>query len=130
MPAGFLLNSSLGRRCSMPASPFRSSTGLPENLAAFLCHLFPFVGGIVFLAIEKRSRFVLFHALQSILLFGGLMVFHALSGFIPLLGFLLAGLLSVLGVVLWAMLLITSLQHKWMKIPWIGDFAEQQVRNW
>ena len=27
-------------------SPFKSSTGLPENLAATLCYLFPMVGGI------------------------------------------------------------------------------------
>lgn len=111
-------------------SPFRSSSGLPENLAAFLCHLFPFAGGIVFLAIEKRSRFVLFHALQSVLLFGGIMVFHTLSGFIPLLGVMLAMLLSVVGVLLWVVLLISSLQGKWVKLPWIGEFAEKQIRNW
>lgn len=41
-------------------SPFKSSTGLYENVAAFFCYLFAFVGGVVFLAVEKRSRFVLF----------------------------------------------------------------------
>ncbi|WP_223067082.1 DUF4870 domain-containing protein [Paenibacillus caui] len=111
-------------------SPFRSSTGLPENLAAFLCHLFPFVGGIVFLVIEKRSRFVLFHALQSVLLFGGLMVSHTLAGFIPLIGIVLSMLLSIVGVLLWIILIVSSLQKKWLKLPWIGDFAESQLRNW
>lgn len=82
------------------------------------------------MAIEKRSRFVLFHALQSVLLFGGLMVFHALAGFIPILGVILAMLLSVAGVLFWVALVVSSLQHKWIKLPWIGDFAEKQIRNW
>ncbi|WP_138495043.1 DUF4870 domain-containing protein [Paenibacillus pinistramenti] len=111
-------------------SPFRSSTGLPEHLAAFLCHLIPFAGGIAFLFIEKRSRFVLFHALQSVLLFGGLIVGHTAAGFIPVLGLLLAPLLSLLGVVLWIALIAASLQRKWLKLPWIGDFAERQIRSW
>ncbi|AWB46772.1 hypothetical protein DCC85_02830 [Paenibacillus sp. CAA11] len=111
-------------------SPFRSSTGLPENLAAFLCHLFPFVGGVIFLVLEKRSRFVLFHALQSVLLFGGLMVSHTLAGFIPLLGLLLSLLLSIMGVLLWILLLLASLQGKWLRLPWIGDFAERQLKSW
>ncbi|ANS76838.1 hypothetical protein AWM70_21500 [Paenibacillus yonginensis] len=111
-------------------TPFRSSTGLPESLAAFLCHLFPFVGGIIFLVIEKRSRFVLFHALQSVLLFGGLIVSHTVAGFIPILGIALAALLSIAGVLFWVALIIASLQSKWLKLPWIGDFAEKQIRNW
>lgn len=75
-------------------SPFRSSTGLPDNLAAALCYFIPFIGPIIFLALEKRSRFVLFHSLQSLIAFGALMIAHVLSGFIPLLGPLVAALLS------------------------------------
>jgi uncharacterized membrane protein len=111
-------------------SPFRSSTGLPEQVAAFLCHLLPFIGGIVFLIIEKRSRFVLFHALQSVLLFGSLMVGHTVFGFLPLLGLVLTPLLTITGVLLWGALLIASLQRKWLKLPWLGNFAEQQIRGW
>ena len=52
----------------------RSSTGLDENVAGFLCYLFGFVTGIVFLVVEKESRFVKFHAMQSTITFLGL--FH------------------------------------------------------
>ena len=48
-------------------SPMKSSSGLDENIAGMLCYLFTFIGGIIFLAVEKRSRFVLFHALQSVM---------------------------------------------------------------
>lgn len=67
-------------------SPMKSSSGLDENIAGMLCYLFTFVGGIVFLAVEKRSRFVLFHALQSVTVFGIIMVGHVLSAFLPLFG--------------------------------------------
>lgn len=107
----------------------KSSSGLDENIAAMLCYLFTFVGGIIFLAVEKRSRFVLFHALQSVTVFGIIMVGHVLSAFLPLFGALLAALLSMLGLVVWLIMVITSLQGKWLKLPWVGDFAEKQMRH-
>ncbi|MEF2966208.1 hypothetical protein V3851_10235 [Paenibacillus sp. M1] len=110
-------------------SPFKSSTGLYENVAGFLCYLFAFVGGVVFLAIERRSRFVLFHALQSVVLFGGLMVCHALVNFLPIIGVVVNLLLTLLGLVLWFVLMLAALQGKWLKLPWIGDFAEKQLNR-
>ncbi|MNI75490.1 Chloroplast import component protein (Tic20) [compost metagenome] len=110
-------------------SPFKSSTGLYENVAGFLCYLFAFVGGIFFIAIERRSRFVLFHALQSSILFAGLMVFHMLSGFLPLIGIVVNLLLTLLGVTLWVVMMLASLQGKWLKLPLIGDMAEKQLNR-
>lgn len=110
-------------------SPFRSSTGLYENVAAFLCYLFAFVGGVIFLLIERRSRFVLFHALQSVILFAGLMVFHAAAGFLPIIGVIVGMLLSMLSLVLWIVLMLAALQGKWLKLPWIGEFAERQLNR-
>ncbi|RCX16150.1 putative membrane protein [Fontibacillus phaseoli] len=110
-------------------SPFKSSTGLYENVAGFLCYLFAFVGGVVFLAIERRSRFVLFHALQSVILFAGLMVAHALAGFLPIIGVAVNLLLSMLGLVLWVIMMLAALQGKWLKLPWIGELAEKQLNR-
>ncbi|MNJ44905.1 Chloroplast import component protein (Tic20) [compost metagenome] len=110
-------------------SPFKSSTGLYENVAAFLCYLFAFVGGVIFLAVEKRSRFVLFHALQSVMLFAGLMIAHVATGFLPLIGIVVGLMLNLLGVGLWLLLMLTSLQGKWLKLPWIGELAERQLNR-
>lgn len=110
-------------------SPFKSSTGLYENVAAFLCYLFAFVGGVIFLVVEKRSRFVLFHALQSVMLFAGLMIAHAAAGFLPLIGIVVGLLLNALGIALWLLLMLTSLQGKWLKLPWIGELAERQLNR-
>ena len=110
-------------------SPIKSSSGLDENIAGMLCYLFTIVGGIVFLAVEKRSRFVIFHAVQSVTVFGLIMVGHVLCTFLPLFGPLVASLLSLLGVVVWLLMVVSSLQGKWLKLPWIGDFAEKQMRH-
>lgn len=110
-------------------SPFRSSTGLSEPIAAALCYFFPFIGGIVFLALEKRSRFVLFHALQSLIAFGVLMVGHVASGFIPLLGSFIEALISLGSFAVWLLMIYHSLSGKWYKLPWVGDLAETHLRH-
>ena len=43
-----------------------STTGLEPNVAGLLCYLGGWITGIIFLVIEQKSRFVRFHALQSI----------------------------------------------------------------
>lgn len=108
-------------------SPFKSSTGIPENLAATLCYLFPMVGGILFLAIEKRSRYVMFHALQSMLAFGLLAMAHVLSGAVPIIGLLASALLALIGVLMWLVLMFHAVQGRWFKLPWVGRFAEKQI---
>ncbi|WP_019913842.1 DUF4870 domain-containing protein [Paenibacillus sp. HW567] len=110
-------------------SPFRSSTGLPDNIAAAICYFFPLIGGIIFLALEKRSRFVLFHALQSLIAFGALTIGHALSGFIPLLGHLAAVLISLCSFAVWLLMIYHALGGRWYKLPWAGDIAESQLRQ-
>lgn len=110
-------------------SPFRSSTGLPDNVSGALCYIFPFIGGIVFLAIEKRSRFVLFHALQSLMAFGLLMIGHVISGLLPFLGPLLAALIFLCSFAVWLLMIYSALRGKWYKLPWVGDMAERQLHH-
>src|SRR5690349_25147298 len=54
-----------------PAQTAKSSTGLDENIAALLSYIAGWVTGLVFFLIEKNSRLVRFHAMQSIILSGG-----------------------------------------------------------
>jgi uncharacterized membrane protein len=44
------------------------ATGLPANVAGGLAVMIPLIGGVVFLVVERRDRFVRFYALQSIIL--------------------------------------------------------------
>ena len=49
-----------------PVQTAKSSTGLDENVAALLAYILHLVTGLVFFLIEKDSRLVRFHAMQSI----------------------------------------------------------------
>src|SRR5579875_2112558 len=53
------------------------ASGLAENVAGLLCYLLGWLTGIIFLLIDKRP-FVRFHAAQSIVVFGGLMILRIL----------------------------------------------------
>ena len=111
-----------------PLAPDPSSTGLDPTLAALLAYLLGFVSGLVFLLVEKKSRFVRFHAMQSTITFLALMVVSFVAGFVPLLGSLVGFAASVLGLVLWVLLMVRAFQGEWYKLPVVGDMAEERAQ--
>ncbi len=105
----------------------KSSTGLDNNLAALLCYLGAFITGIIFYFIEKNSKYVKFHAMQSTILFGGLFVINLISSFIPFIGGLISLLVTLGGFILWIVMMIKAYQGERFKLPYIGDYAEKIV---
>ncbi len=103
----------------------KSSTGLDENVAGLLCYVLGWVSGLVFVLIEQESKFVRFHAIQSIYVFGVLMIAGIILVWIPFIGGVLAGLISVLGFILWIVLMIKAYQGTRYKLPWSGNLAEK-----
>ena len=75
-------------------------TGLPKNTAAALSYVLGWITGIVFLLLEK-DPFVRFHAMQSIIVFGGLMILSLL----PVVGWILSPLVMIGGFILWLVLI-------------------------
>jgi uncharacterized membrane protein len=107
----------------------KSSTGMDENVAALLSYVFGLVTGILFLVIEKESKFVRFHAFQSILISAVLIILNLILGFIPIIGWLISLILTPVAFIIWLILLYQAFQGKWFKLPIIGDFAEEQVKK-
>jgi uncharacterized membrane protein len=116
----------------------RSSTGLDANIAAALSYFFGLLSGAVFFAIETDSRFVKFHAMQSMLASVAAIVIWivytvlaSILVYIPVLGWLVmlllwAGLaLGMLGV--WLFSMFKAFQGERFKLPFIGEVAEKQV---
>jgi uncharacterized membrane protein len=103
-----------------------SSTGLDENVAGFLCYLFGFIIGIVFLAVEKKSRFVKFHAMQSTIMFLSLFVITIIIGWIPIIG-LLVYPIWILSLILWLILMIKALRGERYSLPIVGKMAEEKL---
>jgi uncharacterized membrane protein len=127
-----------------PVSATKSSTGLDENVASLLAYLFNWVSGLIFFLIEKNSRMVRFHAMQSILLFGAIIVIGTvfwivffilglivgqISGLLATLFGLLSVLFSLVFVVLilgaWIFCMVKAYQGQYFKLPVIGNFAEK-----
>jgi len=104
----------------------KSSTGLEANIAGLLCYVLGWVSGLVFILIEKESKLVRFHAIQSIYVFGTLTVASIVFGWIPVIGLVIRPLLGVLGVVLWIVLMIKAYQGEKYKLPLVGDLAEKR----
>lgn len=107
--------------------PDKSSTGLDPKVASLLCYLGGFVTGIIFLILEKQSRYVKLHAVQSIVVFASLVVLSILFSVIPIIGWLLGFLLAPVSFILWIGLMLLALQGKLHKLPIIGDWCEQQA---
>lgn len=98
-----------------------------ENLMAAASYLLGFVTGIIFLLVEKQSRFVRFHAMQSTILFGGIFVVNLALGFIPILGWIVGLLLSLVAFILWIVLMWKAFQGEMYKVPYVGEIAEKQL---
>ena len=108
-----------------------STEGLQENVAGLLSYALGWLTGIIFLLIDKRP-FVKFHAAQSIVVFGGLMVIriafgfmHGMAGFIGW-GFfgMISLLLGLVTLVLWVLLMVKAYQHEMFKLPIAAPIAE------
>jgi uncharacterized membrane protein len=103
----------------------KTSTGLEENVAGLLCYVLGWITGLIFFLIEKDNKFVRFHAMQSIIVFGTLTVASIVVSCIPFIGWAIGWLISILAVVLWIVLMIKAYQGEKYKLPWAGDMAEK-----
>jgi len=103
----------------------KTSTGIKPNIAGLLCYLFSWVGGLVFLLIEKDSKFVRFHAIQSIGTFIVFFVAVLIFLFIPFIGWIIDLLLYIAFVILSIFLMYKAYQGAKFKLPIIGNIAEK-----
>ncbi|AHG03830.1 membrane protein [Halobacterium sp. DL1] len=125
-----------------------SETGLDENVAGALSYLLGALTGILFVAIERDNEFVRFHAAQSIVVFGGLLLVSvgvsvlstvlttgALGGGAGALVFgLLSLFLSLLwfgvflaGFVLWLYLMVRAYSGETPRVPVAAGIADRLV---
>ena len=107
----------------------KSSTGLDENVAGLLCYVLGWISGLVFILIEQQSKFVRYHAMQSIYIFGTITVVAIVFGWIPIIGQVISLIIWLIGVALWIFLMIRAYQGKKPKVLWAGNFAERWVQK-
>ena len=112
-----------------------AESGMQQNIAGLLCYVLGWLSGLVFLFIDKRP-FVRFHAMQSILVFGGIHVLHLVLSWVlfPALRlwsllFAISGVISLVSLILWILLMIKAYQNEWYKVPLVGDIALQKSQQ-
>jgi uncharacterized membrane protein len=97
-----------------PRGQYSSPTtlGIPEKWERVLCYALGWITGLIFLLVEQRNGTVRRHAMQSLIVFGGLSILGFVLGIfsgIPLLSFvflILARLVGFVGFVAWIGLMI------------------------
>ena len=127
-----------------PVAATKSSTGLDDNVASLLAYLFQFLGGLIFFLIEKDSRFVRFHGMQSLILSAAFWIVEiALAILSSIIVIIISQVSGLLGTLVWAVLMLVAFvfgiaalagwvmcmikayQGQYFKLPVIGKFAEQ-----
>ena len=96
-----------------------------ENLWGLLCYILGWISGLVFILIKRQNKFVRFHAMQSIIVFGVLTIANPILSWVPFVGGFFTFLISVLSLVLWIVLMVTAYQGKKYKLPLVGKLAEK-----
>jgi uncharacterized membrane protein len=113
-----------------------STTGLSTRTASVLSYLGWWVTGLVFWAVERRDRVVLFHAAQAAIAFGALAVLMSVLAFAGLLmlsyapaGFTVlmtaAAVVWAAGMALWLVSLWKASQGERWRIPLAARVAEK-----
>jgi uncharacterized membrane protein len=107
----------------------KTASGMDENVAGALAYALGWITGAAFLLTEPSNKFVRFHALQSVIVFGGLSVAWFVAVSIPLLGWFVAFIIiPPLSAVLWLLLMYRAYQGQRYKVPFAGDIADQRER--
>jgi len=105
----------------------KGTTGLNKNTAGALSYVLLFVTGIIFLIIEK-DPFVRFHAMQSTVVFGTLFVLQWIFT-ITIVLLPLVPLITILGFVLWLLLIYKAWQGQEWEVPVLGKYARKFVKK-
>ena len=106
----------------------KPGSGLTPELAGAIAYLGGLITGIVMLVMEKHDRFVRFHAMQSILTFLVVLAAQLFLTGLPWLGRVLYIPFVVGTAALWVFLIVQAFLGNKYKLPYIGDFAEHQLR--
>jgi uncharacterized membrane protein len=126
-----------------PSTASPSATGLAPNIAAGLACLFSIVGGVVFLFLEKKDKFVRYWAMQSAFL-GGLAiavsifvrVAHFIFDLIPWIGKVLIFItgaanlaFGLASLVVYIISVVKAFSGQEWEIPWLGPIARKKLEQ-
>lgn len=102
-------------------------TSLPAHIEAVMCYFLGWLSGLIMYFIEKDNKFVRFHALQSMVVFGTLFVATLVLAYIPILGLYLLPFLWLASLIIWFFLMVKAYNGQNFKFPLAGDIAQKYL---
>ncbi len=109
-----------------------TSLGMRARTAGWLSYLLFWVTGLIFFLLEKENRFVRFHAMQSILFFGGLSILEAIRrSFETLFNYsmfpVISSVVGLVSFICWIVLMVRASRGIYYKLPVIGNYADKLI---
>jgi uncharacterized membrane protein len=88
-----------------------------KRMYTILSYVLGWLGGLIFLFVGKDDPDVKWNASQSLIIFGGLSIVIFILNLIPVVGWIAAFILFVIGFIFWVYFLVQSLQGTGQRIP-------------
>jgi uncharacterized membrane protein len=124
-------NSKTEEASANTSKPVSNPVNLDPNISAVFCYLIPVVGGIIFLITDKKSKFVKFHATQSILfwvlVWGASLIATSLR--IIYIGFILSPMISLAAFAIWVFLMVKAYRNEEYELPYLGKIAKDHAEH-
>lgn len=105
----------------------KSATGLRKETSGALAYILGPITGVIFLIVEK-DPFVRFHAIQSIVVLGGLIVLQWVLGITLILAILIP-LVGLVWFVSWLMLIYKAWLGEEWDYPFLGKYAREILKK-
>lgn len=94
-----------------------------SKLFAFLAYLLSILGFIIVFLVRRHDQFAMYHAKQSLVLFIAAAILKAIA-IIPLLGWFVYVVGSLIVLILWIIGLINALNGAEKPLPIVGKFSK------
>jgi len=104
-----------------------STTGLKKETTAALSYLLGPITGILFLVVDKNP-YVQFHAMQSTVVLGGLVVLQWILALTVILAFLVP-IITIVIFILWLVLIYKAWQGDKWEVPVLGKYSTKMLKK-
>ncbi len=98
------------------------------KLFAFLATFFSIIGFIIALLAKKDDKYIMYYAKQSLVIFIAAVIVGVVNWvvfWIPVLGWLIRGVLNLMLVIIWIFSWVYALSGEMKPVPIIGKYARK-----
>ena len=105
-------------------------SGVPVNsrVVGVLAYAGGLLSGLLVLALERKDSFVRFHAMQSVVAFGAVVIAHLMLRGLGTFGAFAGVPFALSVVVLWIALMFQAFRGERYHLPYLGAFAEHLLK--